>query len=104
MIVYDPLPLPDGSLSDGTVASHNCDSGHILVGSSTRTCTGDGNSVTGYFGEEEPFCQGLSTGIFKSILSDHIQFSLIFTLRWNQIVSTCNHDRLFCFFILNALV
>ena len=59
MIVYNPQPLLDESLSYGTVATHNCDSVHLLVGSFSRTCTGDDTSTEGYFDGNEPFCQGV---------------------------------------------
>ena len=59
MIVYNSLPLLDESLLYGTVATHKCDSVHLLVGSPNRTCTGDDMSTEGYFDGDEPFCQGV---------------------------------------------
>ena len=102
-IVYDPQPLPDGSLSNGTVATHNCDSGHMLVGSSTRTCTGDGSSIMGYFDEEEPFCRGLSIILIKSVECLHTIQKLVDFPLGNHL-----HGFRFwlhainCFYILNV--
>ncbi|XP_064407456.1 complement receptor type 1-like [Halichondria panicea] len=39
------------------MANHSCDTGFVLVGSNTRTYTGDGSSTTGVFDGEAAFCE-----------------------------------------------
>ena len=39
-------------------ANHSCDTGFDLVGNSSRTCSGDGSSITGAFDGEAPRCEG----------------------------------------------
>ena len=40
------------------VANYSCDTGFSLVGSNTRTCTGDGSSTIGAYDGEPPTCVG----------------------------------------------
>ncbi len=40
----------------GTVATYTCNTGYFLSGIATRTCGGDGSSVTGAFSGVDPFC------------------------------------------------
>ena len=59
VITYDQLAVMGVNYPYGTVATHSCHSGHMLVGvSPNRTCTGDSTSPTGYFDGEQPYCQG----------------------------------------------
>ncbi len=39
------------------MANHSCDTGFVLVGNNTRTCTGDGSSTTGVFDGEAAICE-----------------------------------------------
>ncbi len=39
------------------MANHSCNTGFVLVGNNTRTCTGDGSSNTGGFDGEAAFCE-----------------------------------------------
>ena len=41
----------------GTVASFTCNEDFELVGSSTRTCTGDGNTIQGYWTGVLTYCE-----------------------------------------------
>lgn len=54
----DQQALLDETFPYGTMVTYTCHSGYLLVGSSTRTCTGDGSSSLGYFNGEQPQCQG----------------------------------------------
>ncbi len=47
----------NGNYAFNTMANHNCDTGFVLVGSNTRTCTVDGSSTTGVFDGEAAFCE-----------------------------------------------
>ncbi len=40
------------------VATYSCDTGFSLVGNNSRTCAGDGSSITGAFDGEAPICDG----------------------------------------------
>ena len=44
-------------LEFGKQAIYNCSTGFALVGNTTRTCTGDGSSITGFFEGEIPTCE-----------------------------------------------
>ncbi len=55
----------DGATVDGfgnyafdVAATYRCNTGYVLVGSNTRTCTGDGSSITGAFDGLAPTCEG----------------------------------------------
>ncbi len=39
------------------MANHSCDTGFVVVGNNTRTCTGDGSSTTGVFDGEAVVCE-----------------------------------------------
>ncbi len=39
------------------MANYSCDTGFVLVGNSTRTCTGDGSGTTGVFDGEAAICE-----------------------------------------------
>ncbi len=39
------------------MANHTCDTGFVLVGNNTKTCTGDGSSTTGVFDGETAICE-----------------------------------------------
>ena len=45
------------------VATYICHAGFTLVGNNTRTCGGDGNSITGEFDGEAATCEGECTCI-----------------------------------------
>ncbi len=47
----------NGNYGFNAMANHSCDTGFVLVGNSTRTCTGDGSSTTGVFNGEAAFCE-----------------------------------------------
>ena len=47
----------NGNYAFNAMANHSCDTGFVLVGSNTRTCTGDGSSTTGVFDGEAAFCE-----------------------------------------------
>ncbi len=61
----DGLVSYDGATVDGSgnyafnvLATYRCNTGFVLVGSNTRTCTGDGSSITGDFNGLAPTCEG----------------------------------------------
>ncbi len=71
MITYSP---DSNALFDfGTTATHTCNDGFFREGSSTRTCGGDGSSVSGVWGGAAPMCAGL---LFCGInnFSNNIQY------------------------------
>ncbi len=39
----------NGNYAFNAMANHSCDTGFVLVGNNTRTCTGDGSSATAAF-------------------------------------------------------
>ncbi len=47
----------NGNYDFNAMANHSCDTGFVLIGKNTRTCTGDGSSNTGGFDGEAPFCE-----------------------------------------------
>ena len=47
----------NGNSAFNAMANHSCDTGFVLVGNNTRTCTGDGSSTTGVFDGEAAFCE-----------------------------------------------
>ena len=94
MIVYDPPILPSGSLVYGTVATHTCDSGHYLVGTSMRTCTGDDNSAVGYFNEEEPFCQGVCVCVYVCVCDVCVCVCVCLRVCVHACVCICTHCHL----------
>ncbi|XP_064388398.1 IgGFc-binding protein-like [Halichondria panicea] len=47
----------NGNYAFNAMANHSCDTGFVLVGNNTRTCTGDGSSTTGVFNGEAAFCK-----------------------------------------------
>ena len=47
----------NGNYAFNAMANYSCDTGFVLVGNNTRTCTGDGSSNTGGFDGEAPFCE-----------------------------------------------
>ncbi len=49
----------DGNLKFETQATYGCDTGFYLVGINTKTCTGDGSSITGAFDGLVPICEGI---------------------------------------------
>ena len=46
----------NGNYAFNAMANHSCDTGFVLVGNNTRTCTGDDSSTTGVF-DGEAFCK-----------------------------------------------
>ena len=47
----------NGNYAFNSMANHSCDTGFVLVGNNTRTCTGDGSSTTGVFDGEAAICE-----------------------------------------------
>ena len=48
----------NGNYAFNAMANHSCDTGFVLVGNNTRTCTGDGSRTTGVFnGTAAAFCK-----------------------------------------------
>ena len=47
----------NGNYAFNAMANHSCDTGFVLVGNNTRTCTGDGSSTTGVFDGEAVVCE-----------------------------------------------
>ena len=47
----------NGNYAFNAMANHSCDTGFVLVGNNTRTCTGDGSSTTGVFDGEAAICE-----------------------------------------------
>ncbi|XP_064407630.1 latrophilin-like protein LAT-2 isoform X2 [Halichondria panicea] len=50
----------NGNYGFNAMANHSCDTGFVLVGNSTRTCTGDGSSTTGVFDGEAAICEPIT--------------------------------------------
>ena len=47
----------NGNYAFNAMTNHSCDTGFVLVGNNTRTCTGDGSSTTGVFDGEAAICE-----------------------------------------------
>ncbi len=47
----------NGNYAFNAMANHSCDTGFVLVGDNTRTCTGDGSSTIGVFDGEAAICE-----------------------------------------------
>lgn len=56
----------------GTVATYTCNSGYFLSGIATRTCSGDGSSVTGAFSGVDPFCT--RTLVYIQIMTVYVYY------------------------------
>ncbi len=52
------IPDSSGEVVYSTVASFVCLDGYYLVGSQTRTCTGNGLTITGTWTGSNPTCEG----------------------------------------------
>ncbi len=52
----------------GTVATYSCDNGLFLSGSESRTCEGDGSSITGMWSGTAPICSGVCIYINTRLL------------------------------------
>ncbi len=52
------IPDSSGEFVYSTVASFVCLDGYYLVGSGTRTCTGNGLTITGTWTGSNPSCKG----------------------------------------------
>ncbi len=48
----------NADLEFGTLAVYSCDTGFSLLGNSSKTCAGDGSSITGAFDGEVSTCEG----------------------------------------------
>ncbi len=48
----------NGLYAFNTMTTYSCNAGFSLVGSSNRTCTGDGSSTSGAFSGLVPTCRG----------------------------------------------
>ena len=57
-VTYNDVEDESGNLNFETQSTYSCDTGFFLVGINTRTCTGDGSSITGSFDGEAPTCEG----------------------------------------------
>ncbi len=60
----------NGNYAFNAMANHSCDTGFVLVGNNTRTCTGDGSSTTGAFDGEAAICE--CELICKTLLLTHV--------------------------------
>ncbi len=47
----------NGNYVFNAMANHSCETGFVLVGNNTRTCTGDGSSTTGVFDGVAAICE-----------------------------------------------
>ncbi len=56
-VMFNGVINPNGSWVFGAEAVYSCNAGFSLVGSSMRTCTGDGSSATGNFDDIAPTCE-----------------------------------------------
>ncbi|XP_064407438.1 uncharacterized protein LOC135352209 isoform X3 [Halichondria panicea] len=59
-VTYNNTSDENGNYSFNTMANHSCDTGFVLVGNNTRTCTGDGSSTTGIFDGEAAICEPIT--------------------------------------------
>ncbi len=57
-VIYSAAADEFGNYALDTMANHSCDTGFDLVGNNSRTCSGDGSSITGAFDGEAPNCEG----------------------------------------------
>ncbi len=55
-VTYSSTSDENGNYAFNAIANHSCDTGFVLVGNNTRTCTGDGSSTTGVFDGEVAIC------------------------------------------------
>ena len=56
-VTYSSTSDENGNYTFNAMANHSCDTGFVLVGNNTRTCTGDGSSTTGVFDGEAAICE-----------------------------------------------
>ncbi len=56
-VTYSSTSDENGNYAFNAMANHSCDTGFVLVGNNTRTCTGDGSSTTGVFDGEAAICE-----------------------------------------------
>ncbi len=56
-MTYSSSSDENGNYAFNAMANHSCDTGFVLVGNNTRTCTGDGSSTTGVFDGEVAICE-----------------------------------------------
>ncbi len=57
-VVYSSIADENDTYAFDVVATYSCFTGFSLVGDNTRTCSGDGSSITGAFDGEAPNCEG----------------------------------------------
>ena len=67
-VTYNNTSDENGNYSFNTMANHSCDTGFVLVGNNTRTCTGDGSSTTGIFDGEAAICERELSQLLTPIL------------------------------------
>ncbi len=56
-VTYSTIADEKSTYALDAVATYSCDVGFSLVGNNTRTCTGDGSSITGAFDGVAPICE-----------------------------------------------
>ncbi len=56
-VTYSSTFDENGNYALNAMANHSCDTGFVLVGNNTRTCTGDGRSTTRVFDGEAAICE-----------------------------------------------
>ncbi len=57
-VSYSKVAGQSNSYAFNVEATYSCDTGFFIVNNNTRTCTGDGSSITGSFDGEAPTCEG----------------------------------------------
>ncbi len=56
-VTYNSTSDENGNYAFNAMANHSCDTGFVLVGNNTRTCTGNGSNTTGAFDGEAAICE-----------------------------------------------
>ncbi len=56
-VTYSSTSDENGNYAFNAMSIHSCDTGFVMVGNNTRTCTGDGSSTTGAFDGEAAICE-----------------------------------------------
>ncbi|XP_064384817.1 E-selectin-like [Halichondria panicea] len=57
------------------VATYSCDTGFFLVGNDSRTCTGDGSSITGAFDGLVPSCEAITCPSLSNPTNGSVSYS-----------------------------
>ncbi|XP_064384964.1 uncharacterized protein LOC135333878 isoform X2 [Halichondria panicea] len=72
MITYSPDTT--SSFGIGTTATYSCADGHVLSGSDTRMCEGDGSSTRGVWSGNAPICSDVFCSTLFDPTNGHITF------------------------------